>query len=217
MAITQNFLIGRTRKSAGGTRFSTWKGLNVIAAKQINVKQTITEALTISRGKMAAAIVISKQLKLIIKSIFDFGIQKTTEFAATTGFFLEKINENFELDLMSIRDQQLGTGNTYPNKIASEETDDTFLNLQWNNSQKNIVFNNEDTEITVIITNFNGTKIKIINKHKIGTSTQLSINLESIFNTNEAFFYAVKFFGKVGNKKFSSKLKFSNKNDWFYI
>ena len=111
MAVTQNFLIGRTRKSAGGTRFSTWKGLNVIAAKPMQVKQTVTEAVELNRAKMKFASQLVKKLGLFNKKAYNFGIQKTTEFADSVKFYRQFIKDDLTLGFHAMEGKSYGTGN----------------------------------------------------------------------------------------------------------
>lgn len=52
MAVTQNPLIGRSRQSAGGMTFTTWRGRNVIKTKPLTVADPKTERQVANRAAM---------------------------------------------------------------------------------------------------------------------------------------------------------------------
>lgn len=215
MAVTQNFLIGRTRKSAGGTRFSTWKGLNVIAAKPMQVKQNVTEAVELNRAKMAIISSLVKKLKIVLTSTYSLGIQKTTEFADAVKFFRLRLLDTLNLDITLLAGASFGTGNATINPIAIEDTDDYTLILEWSNITKNPLFNTANTKVTIIVVNENANKIGILKDFAIGQGEAMSMNLEGILNPGEKFTYAIKFTSKIGTTNFSSKMVFSTKLTWF--
>jgi hypothetical protein len=111
MAIGQNFLTGRMRKSAGGTRFSTWKGLNIVAAKPISVRQNVTAAVQLNRDKMSVVGKFVSHINGVVGLFYNFGIQKTTPFADSVKFFRNRLLDTLKLDPSLLSDAKFGTGN----------------------------------------------------------------------------------------------------------
>ena len=92
MAIVQNTLIGRARRSVGGTTFATWNGLNILKAKILKPKpQTITDAVILNRAKMKLVGQSCAFISPFAKSIYRLGTPKTTGFAEIVKFFRNKI------------------------------------------------------------------------------------------------------------------------------
>lgn len=56
--VTQNPLIGRARKSAGSNTFTTWKGLNVVKTKPLQVANPDTDAQRMNRSAMRQSVEI---------------------------------------------------------------------------------------------------------------------------------------------------------------
>ena len=83
MAISQNFLTGRMRKSAGGTRFSTWRGLNVVASKPMEVRQNVTPVVQLNRDKLSLIGKMVSKLNPYVSLFYSLGISKRSGFANT--------------------------------------------------------------------------------------------------------------------------------------
>lgn len=111
MAISQNFLTGRMRKSAGGTRFSTWRGLNIVASKPMEVRQNVTPAVQLNRDKMSLIGKMVSKLNPIVGDIYSLGIAKTTPFADTVKFFRSRLLDTLKLDASLLSGASFGTGN----------------------------------------------------------------------------------------------------------
>ena len=112
MAISQNFLTGRMRKSAGGTRFSTWRGLNVVASKPMEVRQNVTPAVQLNRNKMSLIGKMVSKLNPYVGMFYSLGISKTTPFADTVKFFRNRLTDLLKFDASLFTNASLGTGNT---------------------------------------------------------------------------------------------------------
>ena len=111
MAISQNFLTGRMRKSAGGTRFSTWRGLNVVASKPMEVRQNVTPKVELNRSKMNVIGKMVSKMNPIVNHIYSLGIAKTTPFADTVKFFRSRIKDDLKLSSALLAGASFGTGN----------------------------------------------------------------------------------------------------------
>lgn len=118
MAISQNFLTGRMRKSAGGTRFSTWRGLNIVAAKPISVRQNVTPAVQLNRDKMSVAGKFGSKMNILVKAFYSLGISKTTPFADTVKFFRNRMLDSLKLNPALLANAKFGTGNTEGNTYS---------------------------------------------------------------------------------------------------
>ena len=111
MATSQNFLTGRMRKSAGGTRFSTWRGLNIVASKPMEVRQNVTPAVQLNRDKMSRIGKLVSTLNPYVSLFYSLGISKTTPFADTVKFFRNRINNSLTFDASMFANASFGTGN----------------------------------------------------------------------------------------------------------
>ena len=112
MAISQNFLTGRMRKSAGGTRFSTWRGLNIVASKPMEVRQNVTPAVQLNRSKMSLIGKMVSKMNPYVDVFYSLGISKTTPFADTVKFFRNRLKDDLKLDASLLAGASFGTGNT---------------------------------------------------------------------------------------------------------
>lgn len=70
MAIVQNTLIGRSRKSVGGTTFSTWKGLNVLKSKPITVANPESDAQLMRRSALSQIVAIFRLIPAAVNAGF---------------------------------------------------------------------------------------------------------------------------------------------------
>lgn len=159
MAISQNFLTGRMRKSAGGTRFSTWRGLNVVASKPMEVRQNVTPAVKLNREKMSVIGKMVSKLNPIVGSIYSLGIAKTTPFADTVKFFRSRILDTLKLDASLLAGASFGTGNvpSCDYVLQSDGVDGFDISAQ------NIpaIWGNDTVDMTVIMFNDACTKVGV--------------------------------------------------------
>lgn len=72
MAVVSNPLIGKSRKSAGGITFTSWKGLNVIKNKPLTVANPQSDGQRTQRNSIAAVV----QLFRLISSAADLGYKE---------------------------------------------------------------------------------------------------------------------------------------------
>lgn len=149
MAIGQNFLTGRMKGSAGGTRFSTWRGLNVIASKPIEVRQNVTAAVELNRSKMSVVAKAISKINANTKSIYSLGIAKTTPFADTVKFFRNRLLDTLKLDPVALSAAKFGTGNAEGH---------TYSVLDYNADQLTLdrvavsnVFDTSQTNVDVLV------------------------------------------------------------------
>ena len=159
MAISQNFLTGRMRKSAGGTRFSTWRGLNIVASKPMEVKQNITPAVQLNRNKMSLIGKMVSKLNPYVSSFYSLGISKTTPFADTVKFFRNRLKDDLKLDASLLVNASFGTGNTPTPSYSITDTSLDSLTLQP--SAFSPLWGDDDVQVYVIIINDACTKIGI--------------------------------------------------------
>lgn len=206
MAIGQNFLTGRLRGSAGGTRFSTWRGLNIVASKPIEVRQNVTPAVELNRSKMS---VVGKSISRInsnVKTIYSLGISKTTPFADTVKFFRNRITDLLLLDPSLLSGSKFGTGNaeghTYAviDKLASSFTLDRVASSN--------VFDNSQTYVDVLVVSDDMKKIAYIKEEGVGDSN-IVINLKSFgFDAGDKIMCGTKPIKFQPGNDLSGKVKF---------
>lgn len=157
MAISQNFLTGRMRKSAGGTRFSTWRGLNVVASKPMEVRQNVTPAVQLNRDKMALVGKMVSKLNPVVGSIYSLGIPKTTPFADTVKFFRSRLDDHLKLDASLLANASFGTGN-----VPSADYDclsNYISNFSIQAVNYPAIWGSDNVDSTVIMFNDSCTKI----------------------------------------------------------
>ena len=159
MAISQNFLTGRMRKSAGGTRFSTWRGLNVVASKPMEVRQNVTKAVQINRDKMSLIGKMVSKLNPYVGSIDSLGIAKTTPFADTVKFFRNRLLDTLQLDASLLAGASFGTGNVPScNYLLENDSYDNFI-ISTHNIPS--IWGSDHVDSTIIIFNDTCTKVGV--------------------------------------------------------
>ena len=184
MAISQNFLTGRMRKSAGGTRFSTWRGLNVVASKPIEVRQNVTPAVELNRSKMSVIGKGISKLNIIVKDLYSLGIAKTTPFADTVRVFRAAMDDHLKLDAAKLSGTSFGTGNVATTGFVCMTP--SAVNFELEPSQTDSIFGTEPFEVIVIVFNEKFDKIAV---HK-----------EIIYQPGSIFVPLVDFGFSVGDK-----------------
>lgn len=159
MATSQNFLTGRMRKSAGGTRFSTWRGLNVVASKPMEVRQNVTPAVQLNRNKMSVMGKMGSKLNPFVNSFYSLGISKTTPFADTVKFFRNRFSDSLKFDASLFTNASFGTGNTPTPSyhIVASDIDGIVLSP----SDISPLWGYDDCGFNVIVVNDIGTKVYV--------------------------------------------------------
>ena len=175
MAISQNFLTGRMRKSAGGTRFSTWRGLNIVASKPMEVRQNVTPAVRLNRDKMSLIGKLVSKLNPYVVLFYSLGISKTTPFADTVKFFRNRLKDDLKLDPLLLAGASFGTGNTpAPSCHIDAVAVDDFTMSLYNISPN---WGSGTVDVTIIIVNDLGTKTHIFTQTiMLGDSVIVSLN-----------------------------------------
>ena len=159
MAISQNFLTGRMRKSAGGTRFSTWRGLNVVASKPMEVRQNVTPAVELNRSKMSVIGKGVSKLNIVVNELYSLGIAKTTPFADTVRVFRAAMGDNLKLDESKLSGISFGTGNVADCSFSVD--DDSAASFAVLPNANVPAFGTDVVESTLIVFNDSFTKIHI--------------------------------------------------------
>ena len=159
MAISQNFLTGRMRKSAGGTRFSSWRGLNIVASKPMEVRQNVTPAVQLNRDKMSIIGKMVSKLNPYVGSIYSLGIAKTTPFADTVKFFRSRLKDDLKLNISLLAGASFGTGNV-PSCDYVLVNDDAG-NLEINAQNAPSIWGSDDVDSTIIVFNDSCTKVGV--------------------------------------------------------
>lgn len=159
MAISQNFLTGRMRKSAGGTRFSTWRGLNIVASKPMEVRQNVTPAVQLNRDKMSLIGKMVSKLNPIVGSIYSLGIAKTTPFADTVKFFRSRLKDDLKLNVSLLSGASFGTGNVPSSNYVADTHDADGFVIKSENIPS--IWGSDGVDSTIIMFNDLCTKVGI--------------------------------------------------------
>ena len=156
MAISQNFLTGRMRKSAGGTRFSTWRGLNVVASKPMEVRQNVTPAVKLNRSKLSVVGKGVSKLNIVVNELYSLGIAKTTPFADTVRVFRSAMTDSLKLDAAKLSGISFGTGNVADCSFSVDDDSAASFSIVSNAFVQ--AFGNDMVESTLIVFNDSFTK-----------------------------------------------------------
>lgn len=190
MAIGQNFLTGRMRKSAGGTRFSTWRGLNVIAAKPMEVRQNVTPAVQLNRDKMSLIGKMVSKLNPYVGSIYSLGIAKTTPFADTVKFFRSRLKDDLKLNVSLLVGASFGTGNVPSCDYVVLNDDVGNFEIQAQNIPS--IWGSDDVVRTTIMFNDACTKVGVWQSTDIMSNTIIVDPTEFGFVQGDKIAFAVK-------------------------
>ena len=215
MAISQNFLTGRMRKSAGGTRFSTWRGLNVVASKPMEVRQNVTPAVELNRAKMSVVGQFTGKLSQFAKNAYSLGIAKTTPFADTVKFFRSKMLDSLILDVSLLKDASFGTGNVAVGSFANinDEVTSFEVDLYFDNS----IWGLDNIDVTVIVFNDTMTKVGVYTVSTLPTGSFLK-NLSSFgFVAGDKVYFGVKPVKFRPGADLSGKVKMYNSNTFITL
>lgn len=215
MAISQNFLTGRMRKSAGGTRFSTWRGLNIVASKPMEVRQNVTPAVQLNRDKMAVIGKMVSKLNTIVNDMYSLGIAKTTPFADTVKFFRNRILDSLKLDAVSLNGAQFGTGNVPSGSYICVTPDSSSFECEAENEAS--IFGSSDIIRTIIVVNDLATKVGIFD-YEGAINAQFSIDLTTAgFGPGDKIAFAVRPRLSQPGADLSGKVKFAATSSFYTL
>lgn len=208
MAISQNFLTGRMRKSAGGTRFSTWRGLNVVASKPMEVKQNVTHAVQLNRNKMSLIGKMVSKLNPYVSSFYSLGISKTTPFADTVKFFRNRLTDSLKFDSSLFTNATFGTGNTPSPSFHVTNTLIDDLQIEFSNVSP--LWGTDAVDVMFIAVNDLGTKTFVaLANGDLTNSFGFSLG-SSDFVAGDKILIAAKFIKTRPGTDLSGSVKFSD-------
>jgi hypothetical protein len=208
MAISQNFLTGRMRKSAGGSRFSSWRGLNIVASKPMEVRQNVTPAVQLNRDKMSRIGKMVSKLNPFVGLFYSLGISKTTPFADTVKFFRNRLTDLQKFDASLFTNASFGTGNTpSPTYHIVEPAIDSIVISPSNISP---MWDNDDCILYFIAINDIGTKT-YVEQVVQPINDNISLNLTSSdFIVGDKVLFAVKPIKTRPGTDLSGSVKFTD-------
>ena len=208
MAISQNFLTGRMRKSAGGTRFSTWRGLNIVASKPMEVRQNVTPAVQLNRDKMSLIGKMVSKLNPYVSAFYSLGISKTTPFADSVKFFRNRLTDSLKFDPSMFANASFGTGNTPSPSFHIDGTAYDEVILKFNNVSP--LWGIDEVNVTVIVVNDLGTKTFIQSQNCVlGDPLFFTLNF-SDFIAGDKVLIATKVIKTRPGTDLSGTVKFSD-------
>lgn len=206
MAVSQNFLTGRMSGSAGGTRFSAWRGLNIVASKPIVVRQNVTDAVKLNRNKMSVVGKAISKINANTKSIYSLGISKTTPFADTVKFFRNRILDTLKLSPSLLSGAKFGTGNAegHSYSVTSNAVDTFTLEAVLVNP----IFDTSDTQIDLLVVSDDLSKIVYISDAGRGNLSVGVVLQDYGFETGDKIQCATKAIKLQPGNDLSGKVKF---------
>lgn len=89
MSVTQNVLIGKSRKSMGNATFTTWKGLNVLKSKPVSVANPQTDKQLAQRSALRQLVSMFRANRGAIEAGFKSKAIKMSAFNAFTSYNLK--------------------------------------------------------------------------------------------------------------------------------
>lgn len=215
MAISQNFLTGRMRKSAGGTRFSTWRGLNVVASKPMEVRQNVTPAVQLNRDKMALVGRAISRINPVVNAIYSLGIAKTTPFADTVKFFRNRITDTLKLNPLLLNGESFGTGNVPSGNYECVTPDTQSFEIDCTNESE--LFGSDDVVKTVIVVSDYMTKVGYFTVTS-AKNASISIDLSVYgFVSGDKVAFAVKPVRFKPGADLSGKMKFADSATFYSL
>lgn len=215
MAISQNFLTGRMRKSAGGSRFSTWRGLNVVAAKPMEIRQNVTPAVELNRSKMAVVGQFVGKFSQFTKEAYSLGISKTTPFADTVKFFRSKMLDSLKLDVNLLKDASFGTGNTSVGDFANPALDVDSFRIELHFDEN--VWGVDNFQVYTLVFNDSMTKLGFA-KFTAYNEGSFAINLSEFgFIPGDKVYFAIKPVKFKPGADLSGKVKMCNSNTFITL
>jgi hypothetical protein len=185
MAIIQNPLIGRARKSLGNTTFATWKGLNILKQKIFEPKkQTISDAVALNRAKMQ---LIGRTIGFIsgfAKSIYPLGTTKTTAFAEIIKTFRMLIQGTLGALKFLVTDlvgTSFGSENTGGIFYTAGASAGSILKLTQDPITSNPLLLVADAKVTFFVINEDGTQCVYFDIGSSGSDTTVNLDCSEYF------------------------------------
>ena len=215
MAISQNFLTGRMRKSAGGTRFSTWRGLNIVASSPMEVRQNVTPAVQLNRDKMSVMGKLGSRLNPYVSLFYSLGISKTTPFADTVKFFRNRFSDSLIFDADKLTNASFGTGNTPSPSFHVNNMSINDIVIQFSNVSP--LWGTDVVDIMFIIVNELGTKSYVTSVSDVLTN-EITLDIAfSDFIAGDKIFIAAKVIKTRPGTDLSGTVKFSDATDYIAL
>ena len=175
MAVLQNPLIGRARKSIGAVTFSTWRGLNVGRTKPVNVRQSNSAASLLAQDKFKFASQFVSKIRTFLPLAYNFGIQKTSPFSDAVRYYRQFVKDNLEFDFPAMVGTSYGTGNTTaPSDTITLDGTTGLIVTQHDDGEDPRFFTEESTH-SFIVYQVNGNVLGVYNNIAKGDEYPVSL------------------------------------------
>ena len=185
MAIVQNTLIGRTRKSIGNLTFCQWNGLNVIKGKLIHKKpQPLSDAVVLNRAKMTVAGRGVGMITTFCKPIYRLGTVKTTGFAEMVKFFRMKLYgtwDELKLEVEALVNSKFGSENCGGIYTAAVATAGILITCTIDTVRSNRALLVAECQFSALVVNETFTKVKFFENICNGDLTPFELDCSSGF------------------------------------
>lgn len=209
MARTQNTLFGRTSGSIGGVTCQTWKGLNVVRSKPFEVRQNVTPAVVLNRSKFSAVGSAISKINYAMSTLFNFGIQKTTEFADTVKFFRSKVLDTLKLDPAQLAGSKFGTGNAEGFQYTCTDLVVDQITLTKVENSGDAEFESIDANVSVLAVSDDMKKIIVLTDEFKGNAASGTFDLSEFgFTTGDKVAFATKVIKFKAGSDLAGKVKF---------
>lgn len=133
MAIVSNPLIGKTRKSMGNATFTTWKGINILKEKAINVANPRTDGQVLQRNKLKVLVAMYQFLSASVLLGFKERAVKMSEYNAfvsanlrNNSFLVNGVDVEIDVTKLIVSDGSL-TPSSMTSAAVDSDTDELLL------------------------------------------------------------------------------------------
>ena len=192
MAIVQNTLIGRARKSIGNATFCQWNGLNILKSKLIHKReQPLSEAVVLNRAKFATAGKAVGKITYFCKIIYALGVMHSTGFAEMVKFFRKKligVFDDLQLDIDQLVNSKFGSENTGGIYCHAEAASGATVNMTIDTGTSNPLLLVTDCKISIVVCNEDLTEVQFYDSFATGDAAHFTLPLAPNFTTGDKIF-----------------------------
>lgn len=174
MAITQNPIIGRTRKSAGGMVFSTVHGKNIMRAKPASYRTPDTESHRKRVGKFKAGNELASKVKNYARGFFETQPVGRSAYSAMSSQIQAAFNIGHAGTEYSPLDVLMGSGSLPIVRCTNQDVPSTStIKVDWDPTINDPDESDTDT-VSVMVTKADGTNGVLLTSttaRSLGTKT----------------------------------------------
>lgn len=133
---TQNPLIGRASQKFSNAIFQTWKGINVVRSKPLEVANPQSPAQTVQRNKFGAMVALARQYLQTARLGLRSQAVRQSEYNAFISLNIDLQDSDGSGIDISVSEQIIGArGTLAPVEPGTASTTSTTFSTTWNNDR----------------------------------------------------------------------------------